>query len=227
MRASRRTASRRAPAYTRELPERGDLHAVVRRARECARWSRAHTTQRICASASRSAEVPVAVAVRLEVADLAAHPERHERAFEDVLAPSASASRRRSPTPGLAPGTSSPTCVVAARATDARRRGQLDGAAATRRRRTATARRLQRRLRAATARQRAGAFTRRLRAARTVFCSSMAIVIGPTPPGTGVMSDATSPHAVEVHVADEPVPLRRVAIVDAVHARRRSRRRPA
>lgn len=30
-----------------------------------------------------------------------------------------------------------------------------------------------------------------LRAAATVFSSSIAIVIGPTPPGTGVMADAT------------------------------------
>lgn len=29
-------------------------------------------------------------------------------------------------------------------------------------------------------------------AARSVFCISMAIVIGPTPPGTGVMAPATS-----------------------------------
>ncbi len=49
------------------------------------RWSRAQTTQRICDVRSRSAEVPVAVAVRLEVADLAAHPERDERALDDVL----------------------------------------------------------------------------------------------------------------------------------------------
>ena len=32
---------------------------------------------------------------------------------------------------------------------------------------------------------------RRLRQAVTVFCKSIAIVIGPTPPGTGEMAEAT------------------------------------
>ena len=46
---------------------------------------------------------------------------------------------------------------------------------------------------------------RALRAASSVLCSSIAIVIGPTPPGTGVIAPATSRAGLEVDVADEPV----------------------
>jgi hypothetical protein len=49
-------------------------------------------------------------------------------------------------------------------------------------------------------------------AASSVFTSSIARVIGPTPPGTGVIQPATSLHAVEVDVAAE------LAGVVAVHA---------
>jgi hypothetical protein len=45
-----------------------------------------------------------------------------------------------------------------------------------------------------------------------VFISSMVIVIGPTPPGTGVMCEATSLDAVEIDVAAQ------LAFVVAVHA---------
>ena len=59
----------------------------------------------------------------------------------------------------------------------------------------------------------------RARAALRVFTSSIARVIGPTPPGTGVIARARSLGRLEVHVADQPV-------VGAVGARRRSPRRP-
>ena len=39
----------------------------------------------------------------------------------------------------------------------------------------------------------------------TVFASSIAIVIGPTPPGTGVIAPATSRTASKSDVADEAV----------------------
>ena len=44
------------------------------------------------------------------------------------------------------------------------------------------------------------------------FSSSIAIVIGPTPPGTGVIQPATLFHRVEVDVAGE------LAVGQAVHA---------
>ena len=40
--------------------------------------------------------------------------------------------------------------------------------------------------------------------AASVLASRQAIVIGPTPPGTGVIAPATARDAGEVHVADEP-----------------------
>ena len=42
-------------------------------------------------------------------------------------------------------------------------------------------------------------------AARTRWASSSAFVSGPTPPGTGVIADATWRGRLEVDVADEPV----------------------
>ena len=39
-------------------------------------------------------------------------------------------------------------------------------------------------------------------AARSVFCSSMAMVIGPTPPGTGVIAEAISETPCIIHIAD-------------------------
>ena len=57
-------------------------------------------------------------------------------------------------------------------------------------------------------------------AASSVLRSSIAIVIGPTPPGTGVISPARSAAGVEVDVADQAV----VGAVDADvdHRRRRA-----
>ena len=57
-------------------------------------------------------------------------------------------------------------------------------------------------------------------AASSVLRSSIAIVIGPTPPGTGVIRPARSARGVEVDVADEPV-------VGAVDPDVDHRRRPA
>ena len=42
-----------------------------------------------------------------------------------------------------------------------------------------------------------------MQAARTVLASRHAIVIGPTPPGTGVMAPATFDGFREIHVADD------------------------
>ena len=58
-------------------------------------------------------------------------------------------------------------------------------------------------------------------AASTVFDSSIAIVIGPTPPGTGVIAPATCDDAGEVDVAAQLAGARRGS------CRRRSRSRPA
>src|SRR5688572_5453406 len=101
----------------------------------------------------------MSVAVRLEVRDFTPHPDRAERAFEDI-------------------------------ARDAREGRHRDGA---------------RRLGAGDVALRVGKveppLLRRTHdgcrlaascAARSVLFSSMVMVIGPTPPGTGVMSDATS-----------------------------------
>ncbi len=55
-------------------------------------------------------------------------------------------------------------------------------------------------------------------AARTVLLSSIAMVIGPTPPGFGVIAPATWLHRLEIDVADEPVAVLRRGIIDAVHA---------
>ena len=41
----------------------------------------------------------------------------------------------------------------------------------------------------------------------SVFCSSIAIVIGPTPPGTGVIADGLLRHRLVGHVADQAVAL--------------------
>jgi hypothetical protein len=49
-------------------------------------------------------------------------------------------------------------------------------------------------------------------AASIVLTSSMVMVIGPTPPGTGVIQPATFAHSVEVDVAAQ------LAFVVAVHA---------
>ncbi len=50
---------------------------------------------------------------------------------------------------------------------------------------------------------RTGAAVRDVQAARNVFASRQAMVIGPTPPGTGVIAPATSRRFGEGHVADD------------------------
>ena len=57
-----------------------------------------------------------------------------------------------------------------------------------------------------------------MRAAFRVLDSSMAIVMGPTPPGTGVIASRLFPDGAVVHVADQPVSapaFGRVYLVDA------------
>src|SRR5207248_11659233 len=68
----------------RELPERGDLHPVIRRRGNAPNVTRPDNTSDLCLRVAKT-EVPLAVPMRLEVAHLAAHPERHERAFEHIL----------------------------------------------------------------------------------------------------------------------------------------------
>src|SRR5262249_24285739 len=67
----------------RKPAERGDLHAVVRRRGGAALVARPHGAANLRAAITK-AEVPVSRAVSLEVAHLAAHPERNERPLENV-----------------------------------------------------------------------------------------------------------------------------------------------
>ena len=67
-----------------ELAERGHLHTVVRCGGDRATILRPDDATQLGIAVAET-EIPVAIPVRLEIDDLAAHPERHERAFENVL----------------------------------------------------------------------------------------------------------------------------------------------
>ena len=239
----RRTASRRAP----QTPSAGRARppACPRRAQRACRASRAHTTQRICASASRS--VKYQCPLRCALKSLTS-PRTHSGAN----APSMTSLRRqrergdrRSPTRGSAQASLGPARreAVARRPVGSRRRAAAGGsyrdrsrgaaqrsstAARPRSRADVDCRRVMRRAAGRAVRAGRRRFTHPPAArARTVFASSIAIVIGPTPPGTGVMSDATLAHRVEVHVADQARSPLGVRGRRRGSCRRRSRPRPA
>src|SRR6185437_1644886 len=162
----------------RELAERDNLHAVFGERGDAplvARPEHAPDHRRRAAKV----EIPVTVTVRGEVADLASNPERRERALEHRLG------ERRQRLHGH--------CLFARRARKWRAGGHEVA-------RVVGARRLAHRKELRL--EQIDLWHRPLRrtlhrdalcsAARTVFLSSIAIVIGPTPPGTGVMRDARS-----------------------------------
>src|SRR5688572_10682146 len=121
----------------------------------------------------------MSVAVRLEIRDLAADPERHERALHDLtskVGKGAHADRAMVDVVSHLAGPTTPGC----------------GSAGRGRRDVPKERRLRCRLGDSRGHSTASwlhACTRS--AARRVFDKSMAMVIGPTPPGTGVIFDAT------------------------------------
>ena len=162
------------------------------------------------------AEVPVAVAMRLEVADLAAHPERDERALDDVVRRLRQHRHGDRRLRGSRPGSRIGCGDRCDRAAD----GYSRGARRPAERRCAPSRSSTSAPSAAShaARRARQASPRLLLRGATVLRSSIAIVICPTPPGTGVISDATSRALVEVDVADQPraALLRRVG--NAIHA---------
>src|SRR5687768_11325909 len=183
-----------------ELAERRDLHAVVRWRWHSTPISRPHDALQLRFVVAK-AEVPMAVAMRLEVRHLAANPQRRERAFEYRLCRARQRDdrdrrrrrrtgdftvsevglRRRLATPGL----------TARRLRASRVARALANSLALARRWRLRLEQLQlargRNLAATPLRHSPAICV----AARNVFFMSIAMVIGPTPPGTGVMSDAT------------------------------------
>ena len=57
-----------------------------------------------------------------------------------------------------------------------------------------------------------------MRAAVRVFTSSIAMVMGPTPPGTGVMASALADTGFKVHVALQPVAPAAAGVFHPVYA---------